>query len=137
MSSALSSMPVTGSDSANIFPQDCRAMYICFTRFICDPGAARTTTGTAFTSLPLLSITKSARLCGTISKLKFWRIIPLSILRNCCQRCAAYVFRKLVYSDSLSIDLTENLAFTNIYQLEKEDNGSFFSRWCPTKSTGN
>ncbi|MCB9066317.1 MAG: TonB-dependent receptor [Calditrichae bacterium] len=38
----------------------------------------------------------------------------------------SYVFRKLVYSDSLSIDLTEDLAFTNIYQLEKEDNGSFF-----------
>ena len=40
----------------------------------------------------------------------------------------SYVFRKLVYTDSLSIGLTDNLSYIQIYQLEKEDNGTFFQK---------
>jgi hypothetical protein len=38
----------------------------------------------------------------------------------------SYVFRKLIYSDSLVVKLSKHLEIFNIYQLEKEDNGSFF-----------
>ena len=38
----------------------------------------------------------------------------------------SYIFRKLVYSDSLNIFLTNNLKLNIAYQLEKEDNGTFF-----------
>ena len=38
----------------------------------------------------------------------------------------SYVFRKLIYNDSLVVKLSKNLEIFNIYQLEKEDNGSFF-----------
>ena len=38
----------------------------------------------------------------------------------------SYIFRKLIYSDSLSIFLTGNLKFNFTYQLEKGDNGTFF-----------
>ena len=38
----------------------------------------------------------------------------------------SYIFRKLVYSDSLNIFLTGNLKLNVTYQLEKEDNGTFF-----------
>ena len=38
----------------------------------------------------------------------------------------SYIFRKLVYSDSLNIFLTRNLKLNITYQLEKEDNGTFF-----------
>lgn len=40
----------------------------------------------------------------------------------------SFVFRKLIYSDSLTIRLSDNLSISNIYQLEKEDNGSFFKK---------
>lgn len=38
----------------------------------------------------------------------------------------SYVFRKLIYTDSTSIQLTENLYLNTIYQWEDEDNGTFF-----------
>lgn len=38
----------------------------------------------------------------------------------------SYVFRKLIYTDSLSIKLTEDLFLSTIYQWENEDNGTFF-----------
>lgn len=38
----------------------------------------------------------------------------------------SFVFRKLIYNDSLSIALTPNLTLFTMYQLEKEDNGTFF-----------
>jgi hypothetical protein len=38
----------------------------------------------------------------------------------------SYVFRKLIYTDSLTIKLTEFLYFNSYYQLENEDNGTFF-----------
>lgn len=38
----------------------------------------------------------------------------------------SYVFRKLTYTDSLSIKLAENLFLNSIYQWENEDNGTFF-----------
>lgn len=38
----------------------------------------------------------------------------------------SYVFRKLIYTDSLSIKLTDHLYCNSIYQWEKEDNGTFF-----------
>ncbi len=40
----------------------------------------------------------------------------------------SFVFRKLIYSDSLSLDLTGNLSLNNIYQLEIEDTGTFFKK---------
>ena len=38
----------------------------------------------------------------------------------------SFLFRKLVYSDSLNIKLTPALSFRTIYQYETEDNGRFF-----------
>jgi hypothetical protein len=38
----------------------------------------------------------------------------------------SFVFRKLIYNDSLSIRLTRELSLNTIYQWEKEDNGRFF-----------
>jgi hypothetical protein len=38
----------------------------------------------------------------------------------------SYVFRKLTYTDSLSIKLSDDLYLNNIYQWESEDNGTFF-----------
>jgi hypothetical protein len=38
----------------------------------------------------------------------------------------SFIFRKLVYTDSLRIKLGSGLRFQTIYQLEKEDNGTFF-----------
>lgn len=38
----------------------------------------------------------------------------------------SFVFRKLIYNDSLSIYLTGNLSLNTVYQWEKEDNGRFF-----------
>ncbi len=38
----------------------------------------------------------------------------------------SYLFRKLIFSDSLSIQLTSSLTLKAVYQLEKEDNGTFF-----------
>ncbi len=40
----------------------------------------------------------------------------------------SFVFRKLIYSDSLGLALTQNLTLNGIYQLEKEDNGTFFQK---------
>ncbi len=40
----------------------------------------------------------------------------------------SFVFRKLIYTDSLKIRLSEQLALETIYQLEVEDNGAFFKR---------
>jgi len=42
------------------------------------------------------------------------------------ERIRSYVFRKLIYTDSLSFRLTDNLYLNSIYQWEKEDNGTFF-----------
>jgi len=38
----------------------------------------------------------------------------------------SFVFRKLIYNDSLNIQLTGNLSLNTLYQWEKEDNGTFF-----------
>lgn len=38
----------------------------------------------------------------------------------------SYIFRKLIYTDSTSLQLTENLYLNCIYQWESEDNGTFF-----------
>ncbi len=38
----------------------------------------------------------------------------------------SYLFRKLDFSDSLQIQISNGLKFQTIYQLEKEDNGTFF-----------
>jgi hypothetical protein len=38
----------------------------------------------------------------------------------------SYVFRKLIYTDSLTIKLTESLYLNTFYQWENEDNGTFF-----------
>lgn len=38
----------------------------------------------------------------------------------------SFVFRKLIYNDSLNIQLTRNLSLNTLYQWEKEDNGTFF-----------
>ncbi len=38
----------------------------------------------------------------------------------------SYIFRKLIYTDSLSVKLTEYLYFSSVYQWESEDNGTFF-----------
>ncbi|NOX36154.1 MAG: hypothetical protein GXO78_01335 [Calditrichaeota bacterium] len=38
----------------------------------------------------------------------------------------SYIFRKLIFTDSLSIQLSPQLSLKAIYQLEKEDNGTFF-----------
>lgn len=38
----------------------------------------------------------------------------------------SFVFRKLIYTDSLGIHLSRNLSLNTVYQWEKEDNGRFF-----------
>ncbi|MEL6822817.1 MAG: hypothetical protein AAFP70_13745, partial [Calditrichota bacterium] len=38
----------------------------------------------------------------------------------------SFLFRKLIYSDSLAIGLTKDLELSSIYQWEQEDNGAFF-----------
>ncbi len=38
----------------------------------------------------------------------------------------SYLFRKLDFSDSLRIQISDGLRFQTVYQLEKEDNGTFF-----------
>lgn len=38
----------------------------------------------------------------------------------------SYIHRKFVYTDSLSLKLTGGLQLVSVYQLEKEDNGTFF-----------
>lgn len=38
----------------------------------------------------------------------------------------SYIYRKLIYTDSLSLSVTRALELVSIYQLEKEDNGTFF-----------
>jgi hypothetical protein len=38
----------------------------------------------------------------------------------------SYLFRKLVYSDSLRLRISSGLALHTLYQLEKEDNGTFY-----------
>jgi hypothetical protein len=38
----------------------------------------------------------------------------------------SYLFRKLVFTDTLRVGLTRGLQLQTIYQLEKEDNGTFF-----------
>lgn len=38
----------------------------------------------------------------------------------------SFVFRKLTYTDTLKFQLTDNLSLNNFYQLELEDNGTFF-----------
>ena len=38
----------------------------------------------------------------------------------------SFVFRRLTYNDTLSIQLTKNLALKNFYRLELDDNGTFF-----------
>ena len=38
----------------------------------------------------------------------------------------SYIHRKLVYTDSLSLRLSKGLKLVTVYELEKEDNGTFF-----------
>ena len=38
----------------------------------------------------------------------------------------SYIHRKLIYTDSLSLRLTRGLKLVTIYELEKEDNGTFY-----------
>ena len=38
----------------------------------------------------------------------------------------SYIHRKLIYSDTLDIRLSKGMNFVTVYQLEKEDNGTFF-----------
>ncbi len=38
----------------------------------------------------------------------------------------SFLFRKLIYSDSLAVGITKNLEISSIYQWEQEDNGAFF-----------
>jgi DNA-binding XRE family transcriptional regulator len=38
----------------------------------------------------------------------------------------SYIFRKLIFTDTLRVGLTSGLKLQTIYQLEKEDNGTFF-----------
>ena len=38
----------------------------------------------------------------------------------------SYIFRKLIFTDSLSLQLSSGLKFVTFYQLELEDNGTFF-----------
>ncbi len=40
----------------------------------------------------------------------------------------SFVFRKLIYSDSISYQISPELSFNSFYQLEKEDNGTFLSK---------
>lgn len=41
-------------------------------------------------------------------------------------RARSYVYRKLIYTDSLKLHLSQGLDLATVYQLEKEDNGTFF-----------
>lgn len=38
----------------------------------------------------------------------------------------SYIYRKMIFSDSLTVYLTRAIRFLALYQLEKEDNGTFF-----------
>ncbi len=38
----------------------------------------------------------------------------------------SYIYRKLIYSDSLRINISSHLRLSVLYQLEKEDNGTFY-----------
>ncbi|GAB4369026.1 MAG: hypothetical protein Kow0042_10500 [Calditrichia bacterium] len=42
------------------------------------------------------------------------------------QEVRSYIYRKLVYTDSLKIHLNRAFKLVSVYQLEKEDNGTFF-----------
>ncbi|RMF61014.1 MAG: hypothetical protein D6748_02690 [Calditrichaeota bacterium] len=45
---------------------------------------------------------------------------------NLLPQLRSFVFRKLIYTDSLKFQLTDNLSLGSIYQYQKEDNGTFF-----------
>ena len=41
-------------------------------------------------------------------------------------RARSFLFRQLIYTDSLTLRLTPSLSLNTIYQLERQDNGTFF-----------
>ncbi|MEJ2637134.1 MAG: hypothetical protein P8184_17845 [Calditrichia bacterium] len=70
-----------------------------------------------FTIPGVLEHTNQIKILANYTIYDFEEILP---------QARSYIYRKLIYSDSLSLRLSDGLRLVTIYQLEKEDNGTFF-----------